>query len=593
MSATNNEQGPRQRGDGMVGLVVVGIVAGFLAGISPCILPVLPVVLVAGASPPSSAGSPSSASSAASAGTAAGIPRAGLARSLAVIGGLVLSFSIIVLAGSEILSLLHLPQDGLRDAGIVLLAVVGLGYLIPPLGDLLERPFARVGTRRPSGRAGGFVLGLAVGVLYVPCAGPVLAAIAVVGATHRVGLTAVILTAAFAVGTAIPLFAVAIAGGQLTGRIRAFRRRAPQIRRVGGAVLIVFAVLIATDVLAGLQRDIPGYTTALQGSPAIRNQLSNLTGTPHTSLSKCDSTATTLVNCGPAPNFTGITSWLNTPGGKPLSLSALRGKVVLVDFWTYSCINCQRSLPHVEAWYSEYAKDGFVVVGVHTPEFAFEHVVSNVRAQAAGLGVRYPVAVDDNYATWNAYSNQYWPADYLIDAQGNVRSVHFGEGDYSTMGSLIRQLLQAAHPHQPVATPAGVPDKTPAGELSPETYLGYTELQYLDPPEVSRDTPAVYQFPGSLPLGALGLAGIWTDHAEEVTAGAGAELELGFLAQDVYLVLSGTGTLDVSVNGHHTQTVDVGGTPRLYTLYQADSATTGTLLLHASPGVEAYDFTFG
>jgi cytochrome c biogenesis protein CcdA/thiol-disulfide isomerase/thioredoxin len=521
------------------------------------------------------------------------MPRAGLARSLAVVGGLVLSFSIIVLAGSEILSALHLPQDALRDAGIALLVVVGLGYLIPPLGTLLERPFARVGTRQPSGRAGGFVLGLAVGVLYVPCAGPVLAAIAVVGATHRVGLTAVILTAAFAVGTAVPLLAVALAGGELTSRIGAIRRRAPQIRRAGGVVLIVFAVLIASDVLSGLQRDIPGYTTALQGSAKVRKQLNALTGTPHTTLSKCDSTATTLVNCGPAPNFTGITTWLNTPGGKPLSLKELRGKVVLVDFWTYSCINCQRSLPHVEAWYKEYAKDGLVVVGVHTPEFAFEHVVSNVRAQAAALGVRYPVAIDDNYTTWNAYSNQYWPADYLIDAQGNVRSVHFGEGDYSTMGQLIRQLLQAAHPHQSVPTAAGVADKTPTGELSPETYLGYQELQYLDPPDAARDTPAVYQFPSSLPIGAVGLAGTWTDHAEEATAGNGAELELGFLAQDVYLVLGGSGTLDVSVNGHHTQTIEVGGTPRLYTLYQAGSAVTGTLTLHASPGVQAYDFTFG
>jgi len=157
----------------MVGLIVVGIVAGFLAGISPCILPVLPVVLVAGASAPESAGTPER------------LPKARLARSLAVIGGLVVSFSIIVLAGSEILSLLHLPQDALRDAGIALLIVVGLGYLIPPLGALIERPFARVGTRQPSGRAGGFVLGLAVGVLYVPCAGPVLAAITVVGATPR------------------------------------------------------------------------------------------------------------------------------------------------------------------------------------------------------------------------------------------------------------------------------------------------------------------------------------------------------------------------------------------------------------------------
>jgi cytochrome c biogenesis protein CcdA/thiol-disulfide isomerase/thioredoxin len=380
----------------MVVLVVVGFVAGFLAGISPCILPVLPIVLVAGSAP-----------AAESTGPAVSTPRAGLARPLAVIAGLVLSFSLVVLAGSEILSLLHLPQDSLRDAGIVLLVVVGLGYLIPPAGALIERPFARLGARRPSDRAGGFVLGLALGVLYVPCAGPVLAAITVIGATHRVGLTAVILTAAFAAGTAVPLLAVAVAGGQLARRVGAVRRRAPQVRRAGGAVLLVVAVAIAFNVFGGLQRDLPGYSSALQGSAKVRKQLNGLTGARHTSLTSCNQNASILVNCGSAPDFRGITAWLNTPGGKPLSLGALRGKVVLVDFWTYSCINCQRTLPHVEAWYREYARDGFVVVGVHTPEFAFEHVVSNVRAQAAALGVRYPVAIDDSYATWNAYDNEY------------------------------------------------------------------------------------------------------------------------------------------------------------------------------------------
>ena len=225
----------------MVVLVVVGFVAGFLAGISPCILPVLPVVLVAGA-PRRRAADPRERRA----------PRGGAAgraaRPLAVIAGWSLSFSLVILAGSEILSLLHLPQDSLRDAGIVLLIVVGLGYLIPPLGALLERPFARVGTRQPSGAAGGFVLGLALGVLYVPCAGPVLAAITVVGATHRVGLTAVILTAAFAVGTAVPLLAIAVAGSQLTRRVGGLRRRAPQVRLVGGAVLMVIAVAIAVNV---------------------------------------------------------------------------------------------------------------------------------------------------------------------------------------------------------------------------------------------------------------------------------------------------------------------------------------------------------
>jgi cytochrome c biogenesis protein CcdA/thiol-disulfide isomerase/thioredoxin len=572
----------------MIELVVVGVVAGFLAGISPCILPVLPVVLVAGAATAPGEDRP-----------AAGGPRQGpagvsLRRPLAVIAGLVVSFSIVVLAGSALLSLLHLPQDFLRDAGIVLLIVVGLSYLIPWLGDLVERPFARLGTRKPGAGLGGFVLGLALGVLYVPCAGPVLAALTVIGATRRVGLGAIILTAAFAAGTAVPLLAVAVAGEQLSSRLGAIRRRAPQVRRVGGVVLVIMAVAIGFNAFAGLQRLVPGYSSALQGSAKVRKQLSALDGTPQTTLTRCNSQAPGLVNCGRAPNFTGITAWLNTPGGKPLSLPSLRGKVVLVDFWTYSCINCQRTLPHVEAWYREYAKDGFVVVGVHTPEFAFEHVVSNVRAQAAALGVDYPVAIDDNYATWNAYSNEYWPADYLIDAQGYVRHVHFGEGDYSGTGLLIRELLQQAHPGHALPAPASRPDLTPTGELSPETYVGYERLQYLlTSRTVARNTPAVYHFPRSLPLGGMGLAGTWTVHAQEATAGPAARLELGFHAQEIYLVLGGAGKLAVTIDGKPAETIDVRGVPRLYTLYHAGSASSGTLVLHAAPGVQAYDFTFG
>jgi cytochrome c biogenesis protein CcdA/thiol-disulfide isomerase/thioredoxin len=572
----------------MVDLIVIGVVAGFLAGISPCILPVLPVILVAGAGPGSAAGSRTAAS-----------PRAqtqapGYGRPLAVIAGLVLSFSLLVLAGSEILSLLHLPQDSLRDAGIAVLILVGLGYLIPPLGDLFERPFARISARKPRAGAGGFVLGLALGVLYVPCAGPILAAITVLGATHRVGLTAVVLTAAFAVGTAIPLLAIAIAGGQLTGRIGSLRRRAPQVRQAGGVVLIVMAAAIAFNVFGGLQRLVPGYSSAFQGSAAVRRQLSALTGAKPTPLSHCDSHATAFVNCGQAPDFAGITAWLNTPGGKPLTLRQLRGKVVLVDFWTYSCINCQRTLPHVEAWYRRYAKDGFVVVGVHTPEFAFEHVVSNVRSQAGALGVHYPVAIDDNYATWNAYSNQYWPADYLVDAHGIVRHVHFGEGDYGATERMIRELLQAAHPGRSLPGSTGIPDATPTSEMSPETYLGYERLQYLaSRTGVVKNKPAVYRFPATLPLAGLGLSGTWTDHAQEATAGPGAKLELNFLAHNVYLVAGGSGKISVYVNGQHTQTVSVNGVPRLYPLIRSGRAATGKLLLRLSPGVQAYDFTFG
>jgi cytochrome c biogenesis protein CcdA/thiol-disulfide isomerase/thioredoxin len=568
----------------VIGLVLVGVVAGFLAGLSPCILPVLPVVLVAGATGTNP-----------SARTADEAPlKAGVARPVAVVAGLALSFSVLILAGSEIISLLHLPQDSLRDAGVALLILVGLGYLIPPLGALLERPFARIRTRRPSGRGGGFVLGLALGLLYVPCAGPILAAITVVGATHRVGLTAVFVTAAFAVGTAVPLLAVALAGGQLSGRLSTLRRHASQARLVGGAVMIVMAVAIAFNAFQSLERDVPSYSTALQGSATIRGQLNDLTGVQATSLTKCNPNATALVDCGQAPAFKGITAWLNTPGGKPLTMSQLRGKVVLVDFWTYSCINCQRTLPHIEAWYRDYARDGFVVVGVHTPEFAFEHVVSNVRTEAAAFGVRYPVAIDDNYDTWNAYDNEYWPADYLIDAQGVVRHVHFGEGDYSTTEQLIRELLVDAHPGLRLPAPTDVPDLTPTGELSPETYVGYERLQYLVPSDaVAANAPAVYHFPSSLPLGGMGWSGTWTEHAEEATAGPGAEMELSFLAKDVYLVIGGSGTIQESLNGRPYKTINVSGVPGLYTLYQASATSTGTLLLTVSPGVQAYDFTFG
>jgi cytochrome c biogenesis protein CcdA/thiol-disulfide isomerase/thioredoxin len=573
----------------MVELVIIGFVAGIVAGISPCILPVLPVVLVAGATTPAPDGSSS----------VDGPWWRTRARPFAVVVGLVTSFSLLILAGSEVISLLHLPQDLIRDVGIALLVLVGLSFLFPPLATLLERPFARIGSHQPTGRASGFVVGLGLGVLFVPCAGPVLAAITVVGATHRVGFTAVILTVAFAAGAAVPLLAVALAGSGLTRRVKALREHGPRLRQVSGVVLIVMALTIGLNVFNSLQRDVPGYTSALQshieGSSSVRKKLSALTGTTKASLASCNSNATSLVMCGPAPNFTGITAWLNTPGGAPLSLPALQGKVVLVDFWTYSCINCERTLPNVEAWYKQYADDGLVVVGVHTPEFAFEHVVSNVRTEAASLGVHYPVAVDDNYDTWNAYGNEYWPADYLIDATGEVRHVHFGEGDYTTTEGLIRQLLTDAHPTGiTLPPPVHVPDRTPTNQISPETYVGYQNLQYLVPDnDVTRDAPASYKFPATLPLGGLGLSGTWTEHSEEATAGVNASLELGFQADDVYLVLGGTGTLEVSINGTHTQTVNVGGVPKLYTLYQSGTLTQAALLLNPSPGIEVYDFTFG
>ncbi len=631
----------------MIELVVIGFVAGVIAGISPCILPVLPVVLVAGATerpPEVSSGDTSSRgpstvadeqpvpAAATALGSSGSVVAAGGAadpslaaptvvddarpptgptpqspsllhrlarhrRSLAVVFGLILSFSVVTLIGSELLSALGLPQDLLRDAGLVVLGLVGLGLLLPPVGNLLELPFTRIRARQPSAAAGGFVLGLGLGALFVPCAGPVLAAITVVGATHRVGLSSIVVTLAFASGAAVPLLAVALAGNELTTRVKTLRRHSGAIRIVGGVVLLAMTAAIAFNWTDGLQRAVPGYTTTLQqkveGSAQVEQQLQDLTGEGGGALADCTDGDTVLQRCGRAPAFAGITRWLNTPGGRPLTLAGLRGKVVLVDFWTYSCINCQRTLPHVEAWYRNYRADGLVVVGVHTPEFAFEHVVSNVQAASHQLGVHYPVAIDDDYGTWNAYRNEYWPAEYLIDAQGEVRHVHFAEGEYPQTESLIRQLLVQAHPGVKLPPPTDLPDLTPSEPTNSETYVGYDRLQFLAGSNPVQNEPAQYQFPPSLLPGDLALSGTWTIGPEEATSGRNAQMELDVQAKDVYLVLGGRGTLTVSFPGQPTRTVTVAGVPRLYTLVHASSLQQGVLHLSASPGVQAYDFTFG
>ena len=230
---------------------------------------------------------------------------------------------------------------------------------------------------------------------------------------------------------------------------------------------------------------------------------------------------------------------------------------MLVDFWTYSCINCQRALPHVEGWYNDYKKDGLVVVGVSSPEFAFEHVVSNVESAAGSLGIDYPVAVDDNLATWDAYNNEYWPAEYLIDPTGVVRAYDFGEGGYGTMESNIRMLLTANGSPTFRPAPTSRTRRRPTS-ITPESYVGYERLNNAVGTSVVPDKAIVYHPPSIIPSNSLAFGGTWTVHSEEATAGTNATLGLQFTADDVYLVMSGEGTVGVSYNGRHLHDVDVG-----------------------------------
>ncbi len=632
----------------MIVLVLIGFLGGLVTGISPCILPVLPVILAAGAaggldaearsSTDESAPVPAAqirrqpelvgvsadasvstdlagrggAPDVAGGGGTPGVPvRDALPRGLrrtpprrdrrpfAVVGGLVLSFAVFTLIGSWLLSALGLPQDLLRWLGLVVLGVVGLGLVVPALGDLLERPFARVARGRQHSDAGGFVLGVSLGLVFVPCAGPVLAAIAVVSANHRYGLSSILLTAAFALGIAVPLLIFAILGQRLAERMPVIRTRAGLARKVIGGVMVLTALVVGLNLTNGLQTAVPGYTDALQNhieaNGSAKQALARVTGNGATgALASCNPSASTLQECGLAPQITGIAAWLNTPADRPLALSDLRGKVVLVDFWTYSCINCQRTLPHVEAWYRDYHRDGLDIVGVHTPEFAFEHVRSNVAQAAQQLGVHYPIALDNGYATWNAYQNQYWPAEYLVDATGHVRHVDFGEGQYGQTESLIRSLLVAADPKVVLPPATDVPNRTPTEETTPETYLGYSHgTQDLVDQTVLENTASDYQLPASIPQDGYAYGGRWSIGNEASTAGTGATLALNFGAEDVYLVLGGSGTVQVSVNGTVTHRVTVDGEPKLYQLVGSASPESGLLTLGVSPGVQAYDFTFG
>jgi cytochrome c biogenesis protein CcdA/thiol-disulfide isomerase/thioredoxin len=570
-------------------LLAIAFLGGLITGISPCIVPVLPAVVAGGS---------------------AGTKRS---RPFLIIAGLVVSFSLAELLGSTVLSALGLPQDLLLWLGISVLLVLALGLLVPTIGYWTERPFSRLGASRPAGSGGGFVLGLSLGLVFVPCAGPVLAAISVAAANHRVSASSLFVTLFYTAGATLPLLVLSVAAQRAATGWRELRKHLPLVRRLAGAVLAVTTLAIAFGLFDPLQRAVPGYTSALdnrvEGGASIASQLQKLSGEHANSYAKKQAEAVAakgpatakkstsfktvaLPDLGPAANFTGIVAWLNTPGDRPLSLTQLRGKVVLVDFWTYSCINCQRTLPHVEAWYKDYKNDGFVVVGVHTPEFAFEHVVSNVRSAVRSLGVDYPVAVDSNYATWDAYNNEYWPADYLIDPRGQVRVYDYGEGGYSTMESDIRALLTAnGVTHLPART--DVADKTPTQAISPESYLGYNEAEYESDETLAPDKAVDYQGPPSVPNDSFAFNGIWTDHSEEATAGAKAEITLNFTANDVYLVMGGAGKVEISLDGHHVSSLDVSGVPRLYTLFSGESLVTGELEINFAPGVQAYDFTFG
>jgi cytochrome c biogenesis protein CcdA/thiol-disulfide isomerase/thioredoxin len=580
----------------MFTLVLIGFLGGLITGISPCILPVLPVIFFSGAQ------SARESSTVTSGAVATAVKTKSLSETLRpyrVIAGLVLSFSVVTLAGSALLSLLHLPQDAIRWVALVALVAIGVGLIFPKFEALLEKPFSRLPQKQFGSGSSGFGLGLALGVLYVPCAGPVLAAIVIAGATGTIGLNTVALTLSFAVGAALPLLIFALAGRRVAERVAAFRRRQREIRIAAGIVTILLAVALAFNLPAVIQRAIPDYTSGLQekvaGSDDIQEKLNlgGLVNEQNAQLSNCTNGAPVLQDCGTAPDIKGITGWLNTPGGAPIDLKSLRGKVVLVDFWAYSCINCQRAIPHVVDCYRAYKDAGFEVIGVHTPEYAFEKVPDNVASGAKGLGITYPIALDPNYSTWTNYRNRYWPAEYLIDANGIVRHVAFGEGEYDVTENLVRQLLAAAHPGVQLPAATERADTTPTGFLTPETYLGVGKVGNYGGTGAYDKGSATFGYPDRLPDDTFAYRGPWSLDYQGATSGSDqSSIALNYHATNVYLVVGGTGTVTVVRDGQ-TTTVPVSGPPNMRQIVAGDSDGSGHVEVRLSQGLQAFSFTYG
>lgn len=564
-------------------IALIGFLGGLITGISPCILPVLPVVFFSGLQSARDSDRVSSSP----------------ARPYLVIAGLVCSFSVVTLAGSALLSALHLPQDAIRWAALIVLTLIGLGLIFPPLQHLLERPFARTPQRQIGNGRSRFGLGLTLGALYVPCAGPVLAAIVVAGGTASFGWPILILTATFAIGTALPLLVFALAGRRVAERVGAFRRRQRAIQITGGIAMIVLAVALVFNLPAMLQRAVPDYTVAMQkaiGANEIRQKLTP-GGAAKGQLADCTEGADQLEQCGPAPALAGITGWLNTAGGAPVDLASLRGKVVLIDFWAYSCINCQRAIAHVIDWYNWYDDHDFVVIGVHTPEYAFERVAANVASGAAALHIAYPIALDNAYATWNNYQNLYWPAEYLIDANGTIRHTKFGEGDYDGTEKLIRELLVDAHPGSQLPAPTNSADTTPHTRLTPETYLGADKIGNYGGSGEYKSGAATFSYPPQLADDKFALRGSWKLDDQGATADSDdAAIRLNYIAKNVYAVVGGSGTITVTRDGKTTAT-PIGGPPTLHQVVapinQDDLAHRDQLDMRVSPGLQVFSFTFG
>ena len=579
----------------MLLLMLFALIAGAGTAVTPCVLPVLPALLSASA-------------------------LGGRRRPLGIVVGLASTFTIAIVALAQLVKGVGLAGGAARTAAIVVLVGFGVILLVPELAARVQAPLSRLARFGPRTRGDGFWSGVgvggALGFVCAPCAGPILAAVTSVSASGGASARIVAVAISYAVGLSAVLLLYAVGGRAVIERVRR-RARGHVVERSLGAVLLLTAVLMAANLDVRFEealaknQSLPGFlvdpTRALENSSAVQNRLASLRpASPFAVAQAADKGSPSLPTLGPAPEFTGTEQWFNTPGGRPLTLAGLRGHVVLVDFWTYTCINCLRTLPFLKALYASYHPYGLEIVGVETPEFTFEQDAGNVAQAIRSDGLRYPVAQDNQYGTWDAYSNQYWPAEYLIDAHGQVRHTQFGEGDYKGSEEAVRTLLRAAGART-VPPPITAKALIPSAKLAtPETYLDDQRAQGFAVP--LRGGTHSYSGVAHPALNEFALRGTWNVGSQSSTPqSAGAEIQLRFQAANVYLVLTSAGNvprrvqvlLDGRAIARGSAGADVHGSfltvsgQRLYSLVSRPGAEQHDLAVRVPPGVSAYSFTFG
>ncbi|HEX5228224.1 MAG TPA: cytochrome c biogenesis protein DipZ [Bryobacteraceae bacterium] len=597
-------------------LFALAFLGGILTIISPCILPVLPFVFAKADQPFRKSGLP-------------------------LLAGMALTFAafaaVATVGGAWVV---RANQYG-RWAAMVLLAIFGLTLVWTAFGDWVMRPFVKVGGElaqsggeaQPSaGRS--FLLGIATGLLWAPCAGPILGLILTGAALQGASERSALLLLAYAAGAAVSLTVAVLAGGQVFAALKRSLGAEVWIRRILGVAVLAGVAAIALGLDRGVLTQVSlASTSGLEQSlidrfhanpqPAQNDQkaggammMSKDGGDQKGGAMMMMSANGGAAGAGPQamPELSGAVAWINSP---PLTSDQLKGHVVLVDFWTYSCINCLRSIPYVRAWADKYKANGLIVIGVHTPEFAFEKDMDNVKRAVGELKITYPVAMDNDYAIWKAFHNSFWPADYLVDATGKIRNHHFGEGKYDETEQQIQELLKEGNAQLNVTglvkVSATGTEAAPDSDVeSPETYVGYDRADsFLSPGGLKQDAPHVYALPKHLELNQWGFGGNWTDHAQvAVLDSARGRIVYRFHARDVHLVLGPSVKgqpvrFRVSIDGkapgmsHGVDTDEAGAgmitDQRLYQLIrQKDPIEDHTFEIEfLDPGAQAFSFTFG